>query len=293
MSQLKYLDLNGLTEFWDKAKAYIDNGDADAINSVTYTNEDPTTMKVGGINVGQTFENKTIKEMFDALLYPYVAPTGATAQLVGGNGGTMEVGTSTTRTGVNTYCTRGSVDIATVTLSGATTATSEEGQISQTTNGQRATCNFTGLNISITAATPTNNVGRVTASFNDGTTTITANTGSYNFVYPYFYGASDTVAASMASDTIQAGTKNVSVEGKKTFAFTTDNQYPFIAYPASYGALAKVTDGAEVNDYTNSFGSPATISVTSADPAWGPVDYYVYTGSRGTLSNFSYVFTNG
>ncbi len=43
--------------------------------SAFFQNSDPTTIAVGGIPVGSTFPiPKTMQEMFDELLYPYVAP---------------------------------------------------------------------------------------------------------------------------------------------------------------------------------------------------------------------------
>ena len=41
---------------------------------ILYINEEPTTAAVGGIPGGSTFENKTMQEMFDMLLYPYQYP---------------------------------------------------------------------------------------------------------------------------------------------------------------------------------------------------------------------------
>ena len=42
---------------------------------VLYTNENPTPLAVGGISVGSTFQNKSVKEMFDMMLYPELYPT--------------------------------------------------------------------------------------------------------------------------------------------------------------------------------------------------------------------------
>lgn len=41
----------------------------------TYTNANPSTITAGGISSGSTFSAKTFQEMFDLLLYPYVAIT--------------------------------------------------------------------------------------------------------------------------------------------------------------------------------------------------------------------------
>ena len=42
---------------------------------VTYTNPTPTITALGGIPVGATFEDKTMKEMWDSLLYPELNPS--------------------------------------------------------------------------------------------------------------------------------------------------------------------------------------------------------------------------
>lgn len=43
-------------------------------SAITYTNATATPITVGGISAGSTFSNKTMKEMWDALLYPYQPP---------------------------------------------------------------------------------------------------------------------------------------------------------------------------------------------------------------------------
>ena len=40
----------------------------------TYTNLTPTAVSIGGIPAGSTFDNMTMQEMWDALLYPYQTP---------------------------------------------------------------------------------------------------------------------------------------------------------------------------------------------------------------------------
>lgn len=44
-------------------------------SSVTYTNLTASTIGVGGIPSGTTFNNQTIQQMFDNMFYPYVAPS--------------------------------------------------------------------------------------------------------------------------------------------------------------------------------------------------------------------------
>jgi hypothetical protein len=42
--------------------------------SIFYDNPNPSTITVGGIPLGTTFSHRTIKQMFDDLLYPYTPP---------------------------------------------------------------------------------------------------------------------------------------------------------------------------------------------------------------------------
>lgn len=53
------------------------------VDNVTYTNANPTTATIGGIAAGSTFNEWTMKEMWDALLYPYQYPAFSTFNISG------------------------------------------------------------------------------------------------------------------------------------------------------------------------------------------------------------------
>ena len=286
MSQLKYLDLNGLTEFWEKAKNYIDTGDSNAINSVTYTNANPTTAALGGIAKGETFEEQTVKQMFDMLLYPYVAFTGASATGTPTNGGTFEMGNQKTISAINWNCgTKGSMDLTSVKLYSGTAASGSP--IDEQQPGSAASGTFTLAD----PVTTNNDNPRWTVQITDGKTTRNATTGSFNFITAFYHAVTNKTAAEITQEDILAATKDLTVKGTKQYGYTTDNNRAMIAYPKSYGTLKKITDGSGVTDYTAAFGSPTTVSVTSTTPyAWGPIDYYVYTNGNSTATNFQYKF---
>ena len=287
MAQSKYLDLEGLTQFWEKAKDYIDNGDADAINSVTYTNANPTTAALGGIAKGETFEEQTVKQMFDMLLYPYVAFTSASATATPTNGGTREMGNQATINAINWNCgTKGSMDLTSVKLYSGTSASGAA--IKEATPGSASSGTFT-----LDSAVTTNNDNpRWTVQITDGKTTRTATTGSFVWITPFYHGVcpTDKSAASLTADEIKAMTKDLTAKGTKSYSYTTDNSKACIAYPKSYGTLKKITDSSGVTDYTAAFGTPVEVEVSSTSPAWGPITYYVYTNGNSTASNFGYKF---
>ena len=288
MAELKYLDLEGLTTFWEKAKQYIDDADEATAGSITYSNSSETTIDVGGIEAGTTFENQTIKQMFDMLLYPYVAPFGISVR-GNTNGGTFEYGTTQTVTTVTVSATKGSVDFTTSNLYRGTSATGSAIDTYSFSSGETSHTYTLADAESITDG----NLARFTATMTDGTTTLSGTTGAFGRIYPFFHGVvgTDKSAATLTSDEIIAATKDVTSKGTKTYSYTTDNNKAMIAYPTSYGTLKKITDSSGVTDYTNAFGTPSTVAVTSTNPAWGPVDYYVYTNGNSTASGFQYRFT--
>ena len=290
MSTLKYLDFDGLTTFWEQAKNYIDKGDSNAINSVTYTNANPTTAALGGIAKGETFEEQTIKQMFDMLLYPYVTYSSqrATANV---NGGTREVGNQATISTISWSFTKGSVDIQTVKLFSGTSAS---GSALQEVNPGTATSGTFTLD---PAVTTNNNNLQWTVQFDDGQgkpgqSVKTATTGSFTWITPFYHGVcpTDKSAASLTADDIKVMTKDLTAKGTKSYSYTTDNSKACIAYPKSYGTLKKITDSSGVTDYTAAFGTPVEVEMSSTSPAWGPITYYVYTNGNSTASNFGYKF---
>jgi hypothetical protein len=58
-----------------------------------YTNSTPIQTKLGGVLVGNTFSNKTMKEMWDQLLYPYLSPA-FTSFSISGATTTKEIGST-------------------------------------------------------------------------------------------------------------------------------------------------------------------------------------------------------
>lgn len=88
--------------------------------TVLYTNENPVPTTVGGISAGSTFNEFTMQQMWDALLYPYVAPGAALTtnptQIEYGNPTYLGVGNIT----LNWSATKNSKPITQIVVDGAT-----------------------------------------------------------------------------------------------------------------------------------------------------------------------------
>lgn len=262
-------------------KITVNLPDYSAASDTVYNNSTETLISVGGIPAGSTFENKTIKQMLDLLLYPYVAPV-VSCSSSPKNGGTYEYGNTQTITSVTVNVTKKARDITKVEIfNGAESLGSK-------TEGVEAGGTFVfDVNVPING---TEVQIKATVTDSDGKT-VNATAGKFSWVYPFFYGVSDKAAAEFTSEDVLVLKKDVSAKGSKSYTYTTTNNKAVIAYPKTYGTLKKVTDSSGVTDYTNSFGIPSTISVTSAEPSWGPVDYYVYTSGNATVTGFQYKFS--
>lgn len=266
----KGLSSNDYTTTEKEKLAGIDEGAT--ANDTLYKNQTPSTVAVGGVPKGYVPPVSGVEaiDMIDKLLHPYVAPT-VTASMTPTNGGVVEAGTTQSVTGVTVNITLGSAAISKIEVFDGATS------LGSLTSGIKAGANTVTFAsaLSVTA----NKQLSVTVTDADGKT-VTAKTGTYTFVSPYYYGAIAESAAPTEA-LIKAATKSVQAKGNKSFNFTCNNQKMLYAYPKSYGALSKILD-------PNNF--DVTDTFTRAEVTVDNVAYYVYTNSASTVSAFKMTF---
>lgn len=260
----------------DEDHQFVSQEEKDIIaKRTTYSNDIPTYVEHGGIALGTTFDDKTIKEMFDMILYPYVAPIVSTSVISPSNGGTFEIGSTVTVTKIRVTATIKSNKLTRIqVVHGANNVANKTDGIS---NG--GTFDFT-VNYPLT----TN--ATFTAKVTDDTQGIVSkNTGTFTFVYPIYHGAlnSDVIPTKTQ---IKALTKHIETKGTKTYAFTTNNERFVFAYPKSYGALSEIYDQNNFN-VTDTF-TRYTVPIVCLDGK--SVEYYVYVSERSTVTNFTNKF---
>ena len=234
----------------------------------TYTNSTPIPTAIGGIAKGTTFDNKTVQEVLDMLLYPYVAFSFTVSTEPAA--GVYEKGTSITLSKVNVNITKGSADVTKIYIkdSDNTTHAMVTSNIAQSGNNA----------ITVRKVITKNTV--VTVELTDSESNTESTTLSYSFVDPYYYGViADGV--DITASVITGLTKDVKAKGNKAYTFNMSNQKALLAYPKSYGLLTLIKD-ANNFDVTNTFNVHA-VSVNS-------VDYYVYVLSNTATSNMKFTF---
>ena len=234
-----------------------------------------TVNALGGIPAGADLNDLTVREILAKLLYPYVAPLVSATGTP--NGGVFEKGDAKEITNVRVSVTKKSERIAKVEVfDGSTSLGIKEGDEVAT-----------GGSFNFAVTVPVNSVNKVlTAKVTDASNkVVSANTGAFNFVYPYYVGivAEDAV---IDEALVKGLTKKVEVKGNKTIAYTCDNQKMVFAYPKAYGNLKSVIDPNNF-DVTGTF-TKQEVSITGLD---GSAQVYnVYVNGASTVSNFNMKF---
>lgn len=197
----------------------------------TYTNANPTTVAVGGIAVGSTFDKKPLSELLDEMFHPYQNPA-FTRFSIANN--VLEVGATFNTPASFSWSMSNTVNVKQETLSiefNGGTLTLEDNQ--KTT---------TGNNVQL-AITPVkkDTVGSVVASIKcintkDGEFRATA---SVTWKLPYFRGVAN--SETITAETAKTFTKTLADNIKTTHNFDGSG-YEYIVYPANWGLPTQVKD---------------------------------------------------
>ena len=236
----------------------IDFGAGGSGGSITYTNLTPMPQAVGGYPAGTTFNNQTMQQMWDGLLYIYQNPSFSSfyinavpsnrevgAYLIGDTAAnnSFDFRWSTTH---NSNINANSINIELVSPAhtyGSSLA--NDGQETISDNDIQET-SVTNLTFRITG---TNSHG---SNFHRDTT--------YHFLYRYWAGSDSNTHLD------EAGIKALPLTGLKSgYAGTyslTGNGYKYIAFPQSWGTPNQFKDAD--TGFAVAMESPYTLSITNA-----------------------------
>ena len=243
----------------------------------TFENGITTVNALGGIPAGASLDGKSVTEILDMLLFPYVQQTISNVKGTP-NGGTFEHGNNQTITAVSATVTKKSKPITKVELlQGSTVLATKEGN--EVKNG--GTFTFSGLSVAVNSV----NVQLKVKAYDETGASVEGSTGAFTFVYPYYYGVC-AAGAEINEALVEGLTKDVSGKGQKAYTYNTNNQCAIIAFPKSHGVLKSALDP---NAFENIAAfSRHEVSVTGLDGK--AVAYYVYVSGAFTGSGFKYTF---
>lgn len=246
---------------------YVDAGD-------TYTTDMLIVSNLGGIKAGEDLNNMTVKQILTKLLYPYVAPVISASSTP--NGGIFEKGNAQSVTNIKAVVTKKSEAITKIEVF--------DGASSLGVNESEAIAKGGTFDFPVTVQVDTNKSFTAKATDASGKI-VSANTGSFTFVYPYYVGvcAEDAV---IDEALVKGLTKKVETKATKTIGFDCDNQKMVFAYPKAYGDLRSIMDPNNF-DVTGTF-TKSEINITGLDGT--AQTYNVYVNGASTVSNFNMKF---
>ena len=106
---------NSVYTLWQRVSQVQTVASQSASASTTYTNSSPTPYAIGGIPAGSTFSAKTMTEMWDALLYPYIPPS-ASLSIGPLNGGSLREFGRNNGVDLNWSATKGNKNVTAIKL---------------------------------------------------------------------------------------------------------------------------------------------------------------------------------
>lgn len=253
-----------------KASVVTQKGVADAIDEYEVFGVDMETVNaLGGISAGTNLKDKTLHEVLNALLFPYVKPAVSTPARTPSTTSALEKGNNQTITKVTVTVTKKSEPITSVALYNGSTKIAEKTGDDVKDGGS---ITFSNLTVSVPSTNVTLTVKVTDAKGSVVTSSATAN---WSFVYPYYYGicAGTKTASTLTEAEIEAMTKDIKAKGEKSYTYTTDNQKMVVAYPKAHGVLKKALDPNGFDYLANGF-EYAELNITGLDGS--AQAYYVY-----------------
>lgn len=252
-------------------------------SQLLYTNSTPTVQAHGGVAAGTTFDAMPITDVLNKILYPWVAPTVTAKVVTPANGGTFEKGSTQAVTSISVSVTKKSANITKVEIFDGTTSLGSKSGTNLNTLNTSGSATFT-FTVDVSVVANKSFTAKVTDADNKVTT---ANTGSFSFVYPYYYGV---IAADATANeaTVKALTKLVQAKGTKPVTYTASNQKMVFATPVANGVIKTITDPNGFN-VTDTF-TQSTVSITGLDGT--AQNYYVYVSGATTVSAFKETFAH-
>jgi hypothetical protein len=249
-------------------------GTGSGTSDMTYIRPNPTTISIGGLPSGTTPNYTTLQEVFDAMLYPFIAPSISLS-----SSSLHEKGLTINKT-MNYSISLNSAIISTrnILLNNV-----QEAVINNNSGSYSSPTNLNWSNSpNTTLYYPHNFTFRTTyTNYSQQNSTI-----SVEFAAPTYYGSLD--ISNVDETNIKTLTKTIRKKANDSnLSFSPTLQRFVYAYPSSYGNLTTIIDQNNFNVF-NSF-NKTVVSFTLADST---TEFYnVYTSNADTTqSGFKLTF---
>ena len=224
-------------------------------SKITYTNLTPTTIEVGGIKKGTTFDNTSLADIIGNLFYPYVKFTFSSITLSSGT--TFEYGTTVDVSYVKLNYTKGSKELTNVSIVDESSNFLYNGEVASKINITKQYDGTTG--------------GTISATLTDGDNEITR-TSSISYKYYNYY----TLSSEETAPTTATKTTNDSAEN--TYSYEV-GQYLYL-YDRDSNKKIQTNVLGQWADVTTTNLGPVELTLASGITA----QYYAYRTDKFTAS---------
>jgi hypothetical protein len=260
------------------------NADLSESGSLAYTNAAPSTITVGGIPAGSTFDGQTLTQLFDSLLYPYQSPAFTSFSLAGPN--PVEVGVTISGNQTFNWSTSQSANVQPNSIS----LLDITGSVTLVTG----LANSGSHVVTLPSSVRLNSAGSYTWGIRGTNTQSGTFTGNYAVTWEWLVAYGESSSTTLTASAIQA----LRVTGLRS-GFTgsysfSGGGYNYLCWPIVYGyptsfkdaatgfvmAMATPAEDASYNSLNNGYYS-ALVSVTNS---YGVVTNYAVYRTQSILN---------
>lgn len=210
-------------------------GPAGTGDDVLYTNATEVPVSIGGIAAGTTFDEATVTEMFDSLLYPYQAPAWSSFS-ISGQGLTLEVGDTIEANAVFEWTATNTSNIASASIEIIDVGNSNNVIATGLNYGDSP---YTSTSVAIQKTTATTHQLKITAENSQGSPLNTTDT--YRWRWRRYHGTSSD------STLDEAAIKSLATSALDTDVSTTYNfdagGFNWWAWPSDWNPPTSFTNG--------------------------------------------------
>ncbi len=274
---------NGLIEPEDGAMEYLNNHlyftignqriQIDQLGngaSLVYSNPIPTQTQIGGIGIGETFENISIQDMFTKLLYPYMYPA-FNSFIINGQNTNIEVGETVSASKQFVWTTSYSDNISTSTI-----------ELRDITSGSIIASGITNIGSYLVTTT---NITRLTASSytwritgQNTRSTFFTRDFTVNWKWRIYYGESlDEVLTETTIKSLRVN--NLAAGFSGNFGMLTGG-YKYIVIPTAFGLPTQFKDA--TSGFNVAMEQPYEIGITNINGVTAPYRVFRTTNILGS-----------
>lgn len=252
------------------------------IDNLTFTDENPTLIDIGGIKAGTTFKDVPISEIIRQILYPYLPPKIKIEFIGVGDNNSIErdhINDTNLEFRITIFRRSENLKSSIIRISNSkNTFLVKDGELFSS-NGPSKFEYIESIDIESKRISVDKYNGEFSlkVSVSDTLDEVASIEESFNFVYPYFYGFGPIIDFNPSSTSILFDSLEKKIDIKSNQMIPVSGSgYFYFAFPKSYGNVRYI-NGIPILE---SFDLKNVKNIYSTSGKWGSVEYSVYVSKE-------------